>query len=79
MALNPEDIETLEQIIELNGKCMESQRCAKCPFRSICLPEFLNVVPPTAKQRSTMAVDVLMHHTLIGGEVEVQDYKWDRK
>jgi len=79
MALNSEDVEILEQIIELDGKCMESQRCSKCPFRGICLPEFLNTVPPTTQQRSRMAVDVLMHHTLMGGDVEVQEYKWDRK
>lgn len=79
MALNSQDVEILEQIIETDGKCMDSARCSKCPFRSLCLPEFLNVTPPTTQQRLKMAVDVLVNHTLMGEDVEVQDYKWDKK
>lgn len=79
MALNTQDIDILEQIVKVEGKCMESTRCSKCPFRSLCLPEFLNVIPPTTNQRQQMALDVLTHHSLMGDDVEVKDYKWDRK
>lgn len=79
MALNSQDIEILEQIVEADGNCMESARCRKCPFRALCLPEFLNTIPPSTQQRSKMAIDVLTHHTLMGEDVEVEHYKWDKK
>lgn len=79
MALNKQDISILEKIVDLEGNCMDSMRCGKCPFRSLCLPDFLNPVPPTTQQRAKMAIDVLTHHSLMGEDVEVQDYKWDQK
>jgi hypothetical protein len=83
MALNTSDKNVLEEIVEAEGKCMDSKRCQKCPFRAICLPEFLNPIPPSQPQRLKMAEDVLAHHYLIDEEIEVDDlkkeYKWDKK
>jgi hypothetical protein len=83
MALNKGDKDTLQEIIDTDGQCLDSKRCARCPFRAICLPEFLNPVPPSQPQRLKMALDVLTHHYLIDDEVEVEDikkdYKWDKK
>ena len=83
MALNQTDKDVLEEIVKTDGQCLDSKRCAKCPFRAICLPEFLNPVPPSQPQRLKMAMDVLAHHYLIDDEVEVEeikkDYKWDKK
>lgn len=79
MALNNQDIVVLEQIVALSGKCMESSRCSKCPFRSMCLPEFLFTNPPTPNQRYKIAMDILAHHSIMGGDVEVKDYRWDQK
>lgn len=82
MALTSSDKNILEDIVALDGHCMNSKRCDKCPFRAICLPEFLNPIPPSQEQRFKMAQDVLAHHYLIDDEVEVKDiekdYKWDK-
>lgn len=83
MALTKHDIDTLEEIVAENGHCLNSKRCGKCPFRAMCLPEFLNVVPPSEPQRLKMAVDVLLHHQLLDPEVEISDMqkdnKWDKQ
>ena len=83
MALSVLDKNILEEIVSSDGQCMSSKRCEKCPFRAICLPEFLNPIPPSQEQRLKMAQDVLAHHYLIDDDVEVEDirkdYKWDKK
>jgi len=83
MALSQTDKDVLEEIVQTDGQCLNSKRCGKCPFRAICLPEFLNPTPPSQPQRLKMAQDVLTHHYLIDDEVEVEeikkDYKWDKK
>lgn len=78
MALNKQDIEVLEQIVDLNGKCMDSLRCSICPFRAMCLPEFLNPTPPSTNYRLSIALDILTHQMFMGEEVEVEDYRWKR-
>lgn len=70
MALSQSDKNVLEEIAQLDGQCMESSRCKRCPFRSICLPDFLNTNPPTPSQRLKMAQDVLTHHYLLDDEME---------
>lgn len=81
MALSNRDKDTLEEIVKLDGQCLDSKRCQKCPFRAICLPEFLNPVPPSQPQRLKMALDVLTHHYLIDdeSEIDMKDHKWDKK
>jgi hypothetical protein len=79
MALSNQDIKTLEEIVSTDGKCMDSMRCMKCPFRAMCLPEFLNPVPPTTQQRKIMAIDVLSHHALVDENLIIEEYRWDKK
>jgi len=79
MALNNQDIRILEEIVSTDGKCMDSGRCNRCPFRAICLPEFLNPVPPTPQQRKIMALDVLSHHALVNENLSIEEYQWDKK
>lgn len=71
MALNTSDKDVLEEIVALDGSCMSSKRCDKCPFRARCLPEFLNPIPPSQEQRLKMAQDVLAHHYLIDDETDI--------
>jgi hypothetical protein len=78
MSLSKQDEDILNQIVDLDGKCMESTRCIKCPFRSMCLPEFLNPIPPTTQQRAKIALDVLAHHALVDEDLLVEDYKWNK-
>lgn len=78
MALSQVDKDTLEEIVKLDGQCLDSKRCQKCPFRVACLPEFLNPVPPSQPQRLAMAQDVLTHHYLIDEDMDVKDHKWDK-
>ena len=80
MALSEDDKSVLEEIVTTEGNCMNSLRCRRCPFRAICLPEFLNPnTPPTSNQRLKMAQDILAHHYLIDEESDIQDHKWDKK
>lgn len=81
MALNNNDAQVLEDIVKLDGKCMESQRCKVCPFRVMCLPEFLNPIPPTQAQRAKMALDVMTHHALVDEQepLDIEQHRWDKK
>lgn len=80
MSLIKNDALILEQIVELEGKCMDSQRCKQCPFRGMCIPEFIYPNPPTQQQRAQMALNVLAHHALVDEEDLVpQDFQWDKK
>ena len=79
MALSNADAQVLEEIVNLDGKCMESQRCKICPFRAMCLPEFLNPVPPTPSQRAKMALDVITHHALVDEQdLDIEQHRWDK-
>lgn len=79
MALSDSDKEILEEIVSISGQCLDSKRCQKCPFRAICLPDFLNTVPPSQPQRLKMAQDVLTHHYLIDDDIDIREHKWDKK
>lgn len=80
MSLSQNDSQILEKIVELDGKCMDSQRCKLCPFRVMCLPEFINPKPPTPEQRKKMALDVLTHHALVDDqEIVMEEFRWDKK
>lgn len=68
MSLTNKDINILQEIVNVRGNCLYSKRCSECPFRSRCLPEFLNIEPPTQNQRFNMAVDVLTYHQLLQDE-----------
>lgn len=81
MSLSKNDTDILEQIVKLDGNCMDSQRCKLCPFRGICLPEFIYPNPPTQTQREQMALSVLAHHALVDedDQLRVEEYRWDKK
>ena len=83
MSLSTNDATTLQEIVDLDGDCILSSRCSRCPFRSMCLPEFLNPVPPTTHQRARMALNVLTHHALVDEDQAAatlpQDFTWDKK
>lgn len=77
MALSTLDKDILEEIVATDGHCMSSKRCEKCPFRAVCLPEFLNPIPPSREQRLKMAQDVLAHHYLIEEVEDVEkEFTW---
>ena len=78
MGLTSTDIRTLEDIVSTEGHCLNAKRCQLCPFRSMCLPEFLNSNPPTAVQRMKMAEDVLTHHYLVD-EVIIEEHAWNKR
>lgn len=80
MALSNNDARTLQEIVDLDGKCMESHRCKICPFRAMCLPEFLNPVPPSPEQRAKIALDVMTHHAFVAEEedLDVKQHTWEK-
>ena len=73
--LSKKDKNILDEIVDLKGDCMLSTRCRECPFRSMCLPEFVNPVPPTKNQRMNMAVDVLFHNEVLDENFNVKSLK----
>lgn len=81
MALSNNDTRILEQIVDLDGKCMNSQRCNICPFRAMCLPEFLHPNPPTPEQRAKMALNVMAHHSLVDESepLDMDQHRWAKK
>jgi len=78
MAISRSDQVVLQQIVDEEGNCLKASRCKVCPFRSMCLPEFLFPKPLTPNQRMTMALDILVHHSLIDEDIEVQDLRDDK-
>lgn len=60
----------LEQIVELNGDCLDSARCQLCPFKLNCLSEFATVKPPSKKTRRQMALDKLAGDIILNEDLE---------
>lgn len=79
MSLSENDALILQEIVNLEGKCLKRERCLACPFRSMCLPEFLNPHPPSQLQRFNMALDVLTHNELMDHNTGVDHVKVGRK
>ena len=73
------DAATLQEIVELEGNCLSKDRCMRCPFRAMCLPEFLNPAPPTKNQRFTMALDILTHNALMDHDTDMKKIRIGRK
>lgn len=78
MALNDNDTHILEEIVATDGNCMLTKRCDRCPFRVMCLPEWVYPNPPSQEQRLKMAQDVLAHHYLLDEDSEVEEFTWDK-
>jgi hypothetical protein len=66
--LNDSDHKILEEIIAVAGDCLKAARCKLCPFRAVCLPEFLNPEPLPKAQRYNKAKDILTYNALLGDE-----------
>jgi hypothetical protein len=50
----------LNKIVEKEGNCLTNLLCDICPFRTKCLPEFLDKkTAPSRKERYEMAADML--------------------
>lgn len=81
MALSSKDARTLQEIVDLDGSCMNSKRCDICPFKAMCLPEFLFPNPPTPEQRAKMALDVMTHHALVDEDevLDIKKHQWDKR
>lgn len=65
-----QDSSVLEQIVELNGDCLDSTRCKACPFKANCLSEFATVKPPSKKTRKQMALDKLTMDIILEEDLE---------
>ncbi len=79
MALHKNDAAILQEIVELEGNCLLKERCMSCPFRSMCLPEFLNPSPPPQSQRFNMALDILTHSALMDPDADFSEVKIGKK
>ena len=77
--LSENDATALQEIVELEGSCLLKDRCLRCPFRAMCLPEFLNPTPPSKNQRFNMALDVLTHNTLVGSPLDMKKISLGKK
>lgn len=64
--ITKKDRQILDEIINLEGKCLSSSRCLECPFKALCLPQFLAPAPLPQYKRLKMAVDVIAYNDLLG-------------
>ena len=76
MALSDQDNRIIQEIVDAAGQCLSSKRCEGCPFRGICLPEFLNQ-PLSPESRLALALRVLSHQFLLGEDISAEDIKRD--
>jgi hypothetical protein len=82
VAISSNDKKILEEIVDTQGACLDSKRCQQCPFRAMCLPEFLYPKRPTQAQRLELALNILTHQHLVDEEMttaEMEEFKWDKK
>lgn len=70
------ETQVLDKIIELEGNCLLSGMCQHCPFRSKCLPEFLNIKTPSEEKRMNLALSVVTNIAL-SESTDISEYKWD--
>jgi len=76
LALSEQDKKVLEEIVELDGNCLDGRpRCQLCPFRAKCLPEFLNKTPLSKRARFDMAMKILFHNLVLEGEEDDTERK----
>jgi len=61
------DVRILQEIVDKSGDCLDTKRCQACPFRSTCLPQFLNK-PLSHNERLAKALATLTHYSLLGDE-----------
>lgn len=59
-------LKVLEKIVELQGDCLKVHLCTSCPFKTRCLPEFLNSAEkrPSKKERFNLALDAITNSAL---------------
>ena len=66
-------IKTLEEIIALNGKCLNPERCEQCPLRNKCHPTFYKSTDNGKSrfrdyERVNHALDILTNFVLLGDD-----------
>lgn len=76
MSLTELDNKIIQEIVTANGQCLSSKRCEVCPFRGMCLPEFLNT-PLSPEARLALALRVLSHQFLLGEDLTAEEIKQD--
>jgi len=62
---------TLEQIIKLDGHCLNSELCIACPFAHKCLIEFLTGRGWSRQKRVMMALDQIACKELLEDDLDV--------
>ena len=64
--MNSKKTQILEKIIDLQGDCLEAALCEDCPFKSKCLPQFLDYKSkPSKEERFNLAMDTIVNVTLL--------------
>jgi hypothetical protein len=64
-------MDILEDVIAVNGDCLQATRCSRCPFASECLPKFAEESGPwTKEERRNRAMNALAHQVLMGDNYE---------
>ena len=74
--LNEQDNKVIQEIVDAAGQCLNSKRCPSCPFRGICLPEFLNE-GLSPESRLALALKVMANQFLLGEDISAEDIKRD--
>lgn len=66
------NIKILEQIVELNGKCLGLDMCKKCPFRKCCWSSIVNshLIPKPIRVK---AAQELLGAKLLGEKITIEE------
>ena len=64
------DLKILQDIVDLEGDCLDHNRCDKCPLRKKCLPVFLHKRRPSKNKRMRVALDTIANVMLMGDDHE---------
>jgi hypothetical protein len=70
--VTPENKKVLNEILSLEGDCLDGSRCPMCPFKTQCLYEFLGSKGsyPSKIRRKQMALDAIVYLELLGESIE---------
>lgn len=68
--MNSSEIDTLNEIVELEGDCLMYERCRKCPFKVQCHRSIVRSYngPFGKPQRLAAALDALFNLAVMGDE-----------
>ena len=63
--INDSDRQILEEILDIQGQCLDVDRCNKCVLKKTCFRRWLTPRPPSSQLRARIALDLLTRDSLM--------------